>query len=246
MALNNGACGFNNLLKSLTAVGNFEQNMFYPPFVFQAHVNTITSLLISELVKIFPKSPSALDMLNPFIKIAMIPATNGFIQLPSDYRDILGTPMIFANPDSTGECGGQIEPLTAQNFKTGILKAGCKLNAVTVVPQAEFGDLTTSTYNAPTYDQPIAYFSGSNQLRICPYDLTKVAVMYARQETPYIMGYIMNPDDTYFIDPTTTTDTEWTSAAYTPIFNALVALYSAWSRDNEIVNWSQVLKNGIL
>lgn len=246
MALNNGACGFNNLLKSLTAVGNFEQNMFYPPSVFQAHVNTITSLLISELVKIFPKSPSVLDMLIPFVKVAMIPATNGFIQLPDDYRDILGTPMIFANPNSTGECGGQIEPLTAQNFKTGILKGGCRLNAVTVVPQTEFADLTTSTYNAPNYEQPIAYFSGGNQLRICPYDLTKVAVMYARKETSYVFGYIIQPDDTYIIDSTTTIDTEWSNAAYTPIFNALVALYSAWSRDQEMTQWSAILKNGIL
>lgn len=245
MALNNGKCGFNNLLKSLTAVGNFEQNSFYPPSIFEAHVNTITSLLISELVKVYPKSPSVIDMLDPFIKVDMIPATNGYIQLPEEYRDILGSPMIFANPESTGECGN-IEPLTPQNFKVGVLKGGCRLNPVVIVPESEFAYLTRSTYNAPNYDNPIGYFSGKKQIRICPYDLTKVSVMYVRQEQSYRMGYITNPDDTYFIDPATTIDTEWTNASYTPILNALVALYGAWSRDNEMTTWSQVLKNGIL
>lgn len=245
MALNNGKCGFNNLLKSLTAVGNFEQNSFYPPSVFEAQVNTITSLLISELVKVYPKNSQVLDMLDPFIQVEMITCTNGYIQLPEQYRDILGTPMIYLNPKSDGECNSP-EPLTPQNFKTGILKSGCQLSPVTIVPQAEFAYLTKSTYNFPTYDLPIGYFSGKKQIRICPYDLTKVSVMYTKQEKSYVFGYITQPDDTYIIDATTTIDTEWTNAAYTPIFNALVALYGAWSRDQEMTQWSQVLKNGIL
>lgn len=245
MALNNGKCGFNSLLKSLTAVGNFEQNSFYPPSVFEAHINTITSLLISELVKVYPKSPTAIDMLDPYVQVEMIAATNGYIQLPEIYRDILGTPMIFLNPKGNGECNSP-GPLTPQNFKAGILKSGCQLTEVTIVPQAEFAALTRSTYNFPTYERPIGYFSGKKQIRICPYDLTKVSVMYTKQEKSYKFGYIINPDDTYFIDPATTIDTEWTNASFSPIFNALVALYGAWSRDQEMTQWSQVLKNGIL
>jgi len=243
--LNKGKCGFDNLLQSLAAVGNFEQNSFYPPSIFEAHVNTITSLLISELARAYPKNPQIVDILDPFIEVETIPATNGYVQLPEKYRDILGTPMVFLNKKSTGECSGA-EQITPQNFKAGILKSGCSLTEVTIVPQSEFSALTRSTYNFPTYERPIGYFSGKKQIRICPYDLTKVSVMYVRQEKSYVFGYITNPDDTFFIDPDTTIDTEWTNAAYTPIYNALVTLYGVYSRDGDITNWANVLKGGIL
>lgn len=233
------------MLQSVLSIANQEQSMFYSPRIYSDQFNVVTSLLLSELVKNYPKNPVLLDVLDPFVQVAQIPATNGFIQLPSDYRDILGSPMIFANPDSTSECGST-EPLTAQNFKTGILKAGCKLNPLTIVPQSEFAALTRSTYNSPTYRDPIGYFSGKKRISICPYDLTKVGIMYATNEVKVRYNYIQQPDDTFIFDPNGSIESQWQSNAFEPIFKAMCSLYSAYTRDPDLQNWAQVLKNGIL
>jgi hypothetical protein len=233
------------MLQAVLSVANQEQSMFYSPRIYSDQFNVVTSLLLSELVKNYPKNPMLIDLIDPFVEVVQIPATNGFIQLPPNYRDILGSPVVFANPDNSGECGST-EPLTAQNFKTGILKAGCKLNPVVIVSQSEFAYLTRSTYNAPNYENPIGYFSGKRQIKVCPFDVTKVGVMFARNEKIVRYGYIQQPDDTFIFDPNTSVESEWQSNAFQPLFNSMVALYGAWSRDPDITNWASILKNGIL
>lgn len=235
-----------NVLQSILSTVNKEANQDFPPSVFSSLFNTITGFLITELSKQYPKNQEVCDILDVFINTAMIPATGGFVQLPEDYRGLLGGPMIFANPNSEGQCE-DIQPLTPQNFTTGILKGGCKLNPVIEVPQAEFAYRTRSSYNAPTWENPICFKSGKKQLRICPYDITKVFVMYVRNEKTYRYGYISQPDDTYLFDLNTSIQSEWGSNAFPYLYKGVLALYGAYSSDPTISNFSAVLNNvGIL
>jgi hypothetical protein len=236
-----------NVLKAVLAVSQEEQSFYYSPHIYTQHRNIIESLLLSALVKAFPANPIVIDQIAPFVKTQTIPVTNGYIQLPDDYRNILGNPVVFANKDSTGECGEVSEPLNIRNFQLGILKSGCRLNALTIVPQSEFADRTVSTYNTPSYENPIGYFMDNNKIKVCPFNLTKVGVMYARKERLLNYGHYSNPDDTYGYDQTTTIDSEFGSNAFEMIFNACIALYSAYAKDKELQSWAEVLKTqGIL
>ena len=241
-----------NILQAVLSVAAEEMTFFYSPYIYTQHRNVIESMLLSALVKAFPANPNVIDQLAPFVRIAIIPVKDGFVDLPDGngtddaYRNILGTPMIFAKPDSTGECGTD-EPLTPQNFKVGILKSGCRLNPVDIVPQSEFADRTSSTYGRPDFENPIGYFAGANRIKVCPFDLTKVAVMYVKKEKLLNYGYITQPDDTYLYDAETTVDTEFDSNAFDSIFNANMALYSAYAKDQALQNWSAILQEkGIL
>lgn len=235
-----------NVLKAVLSVAQEEQNFFYSPYIYTQHRNIVESLLLSALVKSFPANPVVIDQLAPFAKVLLIPVTDGYVQLPSEYRDILGSPMIIANRESTAEAEIK-EPLTIENFKAGILKSGDRLNPLVIVPQSEFADRTRSTYDKPSYENPIGYFMGSNRIKVSPYDLTRVGVMYVRKERILNYGYISQPDDTYLYDESSTIDTEFDSPAFEPIFKATMALYSAYSKDQELQNWSEILKKeGIL
>lgn len=252
MATEVNKSGMDFILRAVLSVARQEQSLFYSPKIYSEHRNIIESLLLSALVKEYPLNQSVIDQISPFVEIATITNTNGFIQLPDGkdgkpaYRNLLGSPMIFANPESNGECGADNEPLTPQTFKTRILKSGCSLNPIVIVPQSEFAYRTTSTYDPPTWEDPIGYFVGNNQIRVCPFNVTKVAVMFARKEKEVRYGYIMQPDDTYLYDPSTTIETGFNSNSYQNILNASIALYSAYARNPDMQNWAQVLKNGIL
>jgi len=237
-----------NILQAVLATVQQSQNFFYSPQVYTQHRNIIESLLLTELIKSYPENNEVIDQISPFVEIEIIPVTDGYIQLPDDYRNILGTPMIFANPTNTGECGQPLdEPLTPTNFKLGILKSGCRLNSVRIFPQTEVSYILKSTYDFPTHESPIGWYIDSNKIKVCPFDLTKVAVMYARNETLLNYGYIPQPDDTYIYDPTTTIDTQFGSNCFDKIYNATLFLYSAYAKNPDMQNFSLLLKErGIL
>jgi hypothetical protein len=237
----------NNMLQAILSVSAEEQSMFYAPKVYSAQYNAVSSLLKSALVKSYPANPMVLDQLDPFIKIAILPVVDGYVELPADYRDILGSPFIFVNKDATCECGEDIEPLTVENFKIQTLKGGCKARPIQILPESEFYYRTDSTYNFPSIENPIGYFAGKKRIKICPYDVGKVGIMYVIEDKQYVYGYIMQPDDTYLFDPATTIESEWQSNVYEPFFNALCSLYSVYAKDQEMTNWSVYLnEKGIL
>lgn len=239
-----------NMLQSILGTANQEQNQVLPPSIFSSMYNTVTSLVISALVKEYPSNPVVLDMLRPFVNVAYIPIKDGFIELPDDYRDILGSPSIVAAKNNSGECGCDKDEVeepditTEQQFKTAVQKSRCLTRPVTIVPQSEFDYLTTSLYKPPTYIDPVGYMYGSNKIKICPFDLQKVKLQYVRQETQYVYGYIVQPDDTYIFDSTTSVESEWTSAAFTPIYNAMNALYAAYCKDENLRDFASVLHQG--
>lgn len=238
------------MLQSILSVANEDQSAVYPQSIYSSQFNVVTSLLISKLAKEYPGNPTVIDILIPFIKFSMQPVKQGVFSLPDNYRNILGSPYIFIN--GSAQCGDVPKITTAQEFLTAQLKGGCNVAPITIVSESEFSIKTSSTYKKPSHSNPIGYFAGLNELgqkivKICPYDLTVVALLYIKQEGIYRYGYFMNPDDTYSYDPSTTVESEWTSAAFQPIFTAMMALYSAYVRDSELRDWSLILsEKGIL
>jgi hypothetical protein len=245
VALNSSKSGLQNLYTSLISVSNQDQTFYLPPYIFSSFVNTVTSFLIDKCVELYPTNSTLIDIISPFVKVACIPPSGGVIVLPSDYRNILGAPSVIVN--KAGECGELTIPITTpQQFLTATLKGGCNRRPITIVSQSEFDYLTTSSYKKPTYWDPIGFFTGQNsegqtQIRICPTDLSKVYVMYVKQEQIYSIGYNMNPDDTWFIDPNTTVDTEWNNSSFTALFKGLNHLYGIYARDKQFSDWAVAL-----
>lgn len=244
--LNRSKSSLQNLYTALISVSNGSQNFFLPPWVFSSMINTATSFLIDKCVALYPDNAQLLDIIAPFVQVACIPPSGGLISLPTNYRNILGAPSVIVN--KAGECGEVVVPIsTAQQFLTATLKGGCQRRPIAIVPQSEFDYLTTSSYKAPTYWNPIGFNTGQNaetgqvQIRICPADLSKVFILYVRQELVYTVGYDMNPDDTWTISATTTVDTEWGNAAFQPLFKALNHLFGIYARDKQFSDWAQAL-----
>lgn len=241
-AVNTSKSGFQNLLKAILSVANQDQNMVLPPWVFSSMVNTVTSFLIDKCIEVYPGNPQVLDIIDPFVKVSPVAPSGGLVNFPDDYRNILGAPSIIVNNEKNKECGEDVGPIdNAEQFLVATLKGGCNRRPITIVAQSEFDYLTTSKYKKPTLWNPIGFNSGQRQIRICPTDLSKIFVLYVKQEKVYNFGYQMNPDDTYYLDPTTTTDTEWTNTAFTSLFKGLNHLYGIYSRDKEFSNWATEL-----
>jgi len=230
--------GLENLLQSVLSVGNAEQNSSYPPYIFSNHVNIVTSFLLDALSKVYPDK---VDALLGFIKYKRIPVTNGYIQLPEDYRNLLGRPSINVRPDGK-DCDETVIIDTASEFKVANLRGGCKTYFIDIVDKNEWDARTTSKYAFPTYEKPIGLFIGERRIKLCPYDLASVEVAYVIKENIYRYGYITQPDDTYIFNAATSIDTQWSEAAFEYLFAGCLSLYSAYSRDNTIIEWSEILK----
>ncbi len=233
-----------NLLKSLVSVANIEQNNIIPPNIYSSMYNTVTSFLIDECVKRYPEF---VDVLLPFIKEKKIPVTDGYVQLPEDYRNLIGAPSISVKADGS-DCSDSAEPInTEAKFKVETLKKGCQTVPVVIVDKSEWDNLTTSTYDFPTYNAPIGMFIGGNRIKVCPFDIKNVQVTYAKKEDIYVYGYTMQPDDTYIYNVSDSVESIWTEAAYQYLFKGLVALYSAYSKDNNLRDFGLILnQSGIL
>lgn len=228
----------NNVLTAILAVGNKEANQQYAPAIYQSHYQTTTSFILDKLAEIYP---IGVDLVLPFIKVEKIPVTNGFVKLPDDYRNLLGAPSISLKPDGS-DCldNNPVVIDTASEFKTANLKAGCKTVPIEIVSKGEWDYRTTSTYAFPTLENPIGMFNGK-QIKVCPYDLSRVELMYIKKEDTVLFKYITQPDDTYIFDPNGSVEAGWQDAAFKPLFKGILALYSAYLSDQALSNFSQVL-----
>jgi hypothetical protein len=238
--LNTSKSGLQNLLTALLAQANQDQNAFLPAYVFSSMVNTVTSFLIDKCVELYPTSSSIIDIIDPFVKVDCIPPSGGLITLPDDYRNLLGAPSVIVN--KAGECGEAVVPInTPQQFLTATLKGGCNRRPITIVAQSEFDYLTTSSYKKPTFLDPIGFFTGQKQIRICPAQLSKVFILYVQQEQIYNYAYIAQPDDSFVIDHVNTIDTIWNNSATTSLLKGLNHLYGIFSRDKQFSDWASLL-----
>lgn len=229
-----------NIYQSIVSIANIEQNYSYSPAIFSSQYNTVTSLLISKLASIYPTDQSVLDILDPFIVKKVLTVKNGYIDLPEEYRNLLGSPFISAKKDACKECDSEIN-VTNKDFEELVLKEGCKKIPLIILSQSEFIYRTTSTYKEPTLDKPIGYFSGQRQIKVCPANIGRVEVLFVKKEDSYNYGYDIQPDDTFVYNAAKSKESPWTSAAFEPLFKAIFALYSAYTRDNSLRDWSQII-----
>jgi hypothetical protein len=232
-------CSLDNMLQALLAAGNGEQNATYPPKIFDAQFNAVTSWLIDTIVELYPKDQQFVDILRPFLKREKIGVKNGEVALPKDIRNFLGA-SVSVRKDFTAECSD--EPVTETQMKIHDRKTGCLSRPVKIVDQSEFDFLTTHRYKYPTYENPIGCWLDESSLKICPFDITGVEIRYIRNEKIYRYGYITQPDDTYIFDPDTTVESEWQNNAFKYLYRGLSALYGMYTRDNNFRNFAQELK----
>lgn len=229
-----------NILQQVLAVGNQDQNFGYPPNIYASHYNITTSYLIDVLAKIYPVH---CDVLLPLINVVKIQVKDGHIQLPEEYRNILGAPSISVKKDGS-DCSDNNPVVidTASEFKTAILKSGCKTVPITILDKSQWDYRTTSTYAYPTIDNPIGLYVADRKIKVCPYDLANVEVMFVKKEPVAKYGYLMNPDDTFIFDPATSQEVGWGEAAAEFLFKGVLSLYAAYSRDKELTDYTTVLK----
>lgn len=231
------------MMKSILSVGCSEQNMSYPPFVFSDQFNVVTGLLLNKLVKSYPEN---IDQLKPFMVVKPTPVKDGNVELDENYRDFLSA-SISAKKDKTGECEDPVIIDNEQEFKIAKLKSGCLTRPIRMVDDKQWDYRTTSTYDFPTYFNPIGCFFEKNKFKVCPYDLGTVTVRFTKMEKIVRYGYIMNPDDTFIFDKNTSVESEWDNSSFDLLFTAMMSLYGAYTRDNTITDWSRILHNeGIL
>jgi hypothetical protein len=228
-----------NVLKSVLSVGNAEQNFAYPPHVFEQHFNIVTSFLIDAFVETYPKY---VEVLQPFMISKRIAVTDGYVKFPSDYRNLLGAPSINVKPGG-GDCSDN-NPIiidTKSEFKTANLKSGCKSYPIEIVDKGQWDARTTSEYAFPTYENPIGLYKDENKLKVCPYDLATVEILYVKNEKQYRYGYITQPDDTFIYNVATSVESEWNDAASKWLVKGCLALYAAYSQNKELKDYSLVL-----
>lgn len=231
-------CTLDSLLQKVLGVANSESNQTYPPFIFDQHMQTATSLLIGELVKIYPSSDRAVEMLDPFVNTEVVAVQDGVVKLRNVLKDDVRNLLNVAAPLKEKS---NSHPQNEREFNLKIIKAGINSVPIKGVSVSEWNYLTTSTYNFPTYQEPIYCRFKSGEIRVAPYDLGSVEVCYVRKEKQYRYGYIMQPDDTYIPDDATTIESEWTNAAFDPLFKALNFLFGIYTRDQEVKDWSMLL-----
>lgn len=232
------------MLKAILSVGCSEQNMSYPPSIFSDQYNVVTGLLLSKFAKTYPEN---LDQMKPFIVFKKKGVQDGNVELEENYRNFLSAG-ITAKKDNSGEC--KDDPVIIDNeqeFKIAQKKSGCLSRPIRMVDDKEWDYRTTSTYDFPTYLNPIGCFFEKNKFKVCPYDLATVEVRYVRQEKAYLYGYKPNPDDTFTFDKGTSVESEWDNSAFDMLFTAMMALYGAYTRDSTINDWARILHGeGIL
>ena len=155
--------------------------------------------------------------------------------------DRCGHPVIA--PDGDG-CLLPEDPLadTYEQTREKQQRGKCRSASVRVVDIDEWDHLTTHSYKFPTLKKPIGCIFEDAGMKICPYDVPNVELRYIRQPVTYKYGYVMNPDDTYSWDPTTTTESQWTENAFKYLVSGITTLFSMYVRDGELRDGMTQLK----
>lgn len=226
------------VLGSVLSIGAKERSLMYSPLVYTNHFNIVTSFIIDKCIEAYP---NYLDVLRPFVITKKIPITNGSVILPDNYRNILGAPSINAKP--SGECKDADTPTTETSFKLKTIKNGCKSRPIKMLDENQWDYRTTSGYKFPTYENPIGCFFGQDSFKVCPFDLSTVELRYVKTEKQYFYNYTLQPDDTYIFNPAGSVESEWTDAASQLLVKGVLALYSAYLRDNQLSQYSQILNS---
>jgi hypothetical protein len=241
MAEYNNKVTLQAMLTAVLSNANSEQNQMYPPSIFSAHFNAVTSYIISTIAENLESKSIYSDCIEPFIIVKKFSLKNGYLELPTNYRNYWEAG-VSVKQDFSGNCNDDQSDLTEKEFKDGIKKSNCISRPLTLLNQSEWDDRTTSSYKYPTYNDPVCRIVGGRRLQVCPYDIPNVELRYIRNEKTATYGYVNQPDDTYIFDLATSVESEWTNAAFKYLYEGLNTLYGVYTRDKDFREWSIELK----
>lgn len=240
-------CGLQEMLQAVLSTSAAEQNMSYPPLVYQNHYNIATSWLKSKIAEVYPTNIRFKDIVNPFYKSRVLPVKSGLVTLPDEYRNYLDI-IIPVNSKQNGDCVGDCEDcnddppeIAARKFQESITKSKCLSNPLMIVDSSEWAYRTRDPFDMPTFKNPIGMWVDKHTIRICPTEIGRVEFLYLVNEKKYVYGYIMQPDDTYIFNSDTSEETQWDTNAFEYLFKAICALYGAYTRDQQYTNWVTIL-----
>lgn len=230
-----------NSLTALLAIVNTEQDLSLPPSVYSSMYNTASSWLLTKGAEVFPSSNRIIDILQPFLVREVKPVTNGYVELPTNYRNFLDAGISVVQKDNC-ECGDYKNDADLEKeFNESILKSGCKRRPIWIVDQSEFDLRTTDPYDYPTIQNPIGCFFETNKLKVCPYDISVVDIRCLKNEPLGVLGYTMEPDDTWIYNPSTTIEVGWNGNAASYILRGLLACYGAYAENKNISEFATIL-----
>jgi hypothetical protein len=239
-----------SILRKVLSQGGKEQSAMYPPRIFQEHFNITTNWIIDEVVKLYPDSHAVAEIVRPFLVSKELPVVNGKVAFADDYRNMLGISMNVTE-DLSKDCGCKgdkkiydndpLKPTESQATAT-LEKAKCISHDLRIVDIDEFGNLSTHLYKKPTYKNPISVVKKGTEIKVCPYDISHVEVVYIREPKEYVYGYKELPDHTYEFDKNTTEESEWNNTAMQYLIKGVTSLYSIYTRDGDMQNWNEVIK----
>jgi hypothetical protein len=237
-----------SLLKQVLSGANKEQNMHYPPHIFETHFNVVTAWLLDRAVELYPTTQSVVDVIRPFLVTKEFPVDGGYVKLPDEYRNLLRVAFNVTD-DYKKDCGSKetafandpLKPLDGAQ-RAAARKAKCISHPCIPVDTDEWDDLTTHPYKKPTLKRAIYNIFDSTQVRICPHGISYAELTFVRRPKQYRYAYTMNPDDTYVFNPTGSEESEWNDNAVKPLLTGLNTLYSMYVKDGEMQNWNMELK----
>lgn len=239
------------MLTSVLSTSGKEQNMHYPPYIFDAHYNAVTNWLLDELAKQWSGNQSIRDIGRPFLLSQEERVVNGEVTLPKEYRNLLGVG-ITVTEDFSKDCGclGKTEEIfendplapTPDQIRMKRERTKCISHELTMVDIGEFNKRSTHSYKKPTLKKAIGVQKDANKIKVCPFDLSYVELRMFRIPKVYRFGYKNNGDDTYSFDSKTSEESEWTDNAVQYLLKGLNTLYSMYTKDQEMRDWNLELK----
>ncbi len=257
------------ITQTVALMGNKEQNLFFPPFIATSAGNLASNFILNSLAEKYPNSQAVVDKARPFLKRKIVSVQNGIIELPTDYRYILSVGIAVTSTGNkprrcadeeicqANDCyekksneNGELVNTTDPNSilydasLASVRAEQCKFNQVDQVDVDQFFKATISKSRPPTLEYPIYCFVSRTQLKICPLDISHVEIIYLREPKKYNIGYKMMPDDTWQIDISSPfhVELEWEVNIAPEMFKAFTTLYAIHTRDGNLVNWNNELK----
>jgi hypothetical protein len=246
-----------SIYRKVLGAGNQDANQMYPPKIFDEHFNTVTSFIVDRCVELYPERQTIEDIIRPFIKTKIIQVVGGVIKLPTDYRNYLNL-AAYVKTNLKGACGCQEDaqddavfdddPLAPNERQLAERKlaADCMARDVAKKDVDEFNSLCVHPYKFPTYKEPICCVEDGGELeggiKICPFDITSVKLKYVSVPKEYRYGYTRNPDESFVFDINASIESEWGDNAVQYLFRGISTLFSVYTKNNEMRDWTNELK----
>jgi len=110
---------------------------------------------------------------------------------------------------------------------------------VQMVDEAHWGNRLNDSVRSPSADYPIANIFAVNKIRVRPKSITQVTIGWLKQPTKPVYAYNVAGDD-YIYDDTASSDYEWNEELDDEIMNRVLANLGISSREEALVQYSNL------